>query len=319
MWTRSVSFVTPAVVPQTAARSWRCVQTAPGLERSVVRSAYSVGVRWRERSALSDDPRLAVHLDVAEAGQGRRACPPFAPAQEGVRPGDQLRDAEGLRDVVVRAVVQEPHLLALLLPDGQHEDRDIRLLPDAADEGPAVQARHVQVRDDEGELLLLHHARARPPRPRPSRPRVRRARARPSRPCGCRLRRPRRECGSCGRQGKLDLEERAASFRARQAHSAAVHLDKAAGDGEAQPRSRNSGSRGEPNEALEHPFPLRRRNPGPLVGDTQEDGPSVGGGGDADLAPRAENTARRSRARARGLPSAARDRPRRGCRIGAGR
>ena len=206
-WTRSVSFVTPAVVPQTDGQQLTVGPDGAGLLQEASRGA-------RTRSA-SDAPASPPCARSAPRGRPRRrpnasvrssglASPP---PQE--RPGarQELGHAEGLRDVVVGALVEQADLLALLVAHGEHEDGKLRSLANLLDELEPVHAGHREVRHDEVELALLRSARALPARRSSRRPRAPRARARRARPCGWRARRRRRGSGSRGDPRKRDLEE----------------------------------------------------------------------------------------------------------------
>src|SRR5262249_47501182 len=105
-------------------------------------------------AALPDGPALRLDLDVAEV-QERRAAPRLATAKERPSSGDELGDAERLRHVVVGTLVQQTHLLALLVSDGEHEDRQRRAAPDLLDELESVDARHGEVGDDEVKFSVL--------------------------------------------------------------------------------------------------------------------------------------------------------------------
>jgi len=61
----------------------------------------------------------------------------------------QLRHAERLDDVIVRAGLEQPDLLVLVCDDRQNDDRDIRPRADPLEHLGAVEVWQVQVEDDE--------------------------------------------------------------------------------------------------------------------------------------------------------------------------
>ena len=83
-------------------------------------------------------------------GGGRR------PADRGAEPGQQLVHAERLGDVVVRAGVQGGHLLDLLAPRRQHDDRRGRPAADAPDHLGAVHVGQAEVEDQHVRAVPGH-------------------------------------------------------------------------------------------------------------------------------------------------------------------
>ena len=103
----------------------------------------------QEHLVLGDVHRQV--LDVVDVLLGPLAQPQaVGPAQGGAHPGQHLRHAEGLDDVVVRPHVQGLHLFRLPVPGGDDDDRG--LLGQAAELLKDLHAVHVgqpQVQQDQ--------------------------------------------------------------------------------------------------------------------------------------------------------------------------
>src|SRR4029450_13254381 len=82
-----------------------------------------------------------VRLALSPLGRG-------AP-EDALDAGHELARVERLRHVVVRADLEPDDLVDVLVPRGEHEDRDVRGLADAATELDAVAVREVEVEDHE--------------------------------------------------------------------------------------------------------------------------------------------------------------------------
>ena len=132
------------------------------------------------------DHEVAMLEPARPLGRGRGRS-----AQGGLDPGQQLREAQRLGDVVVGAQLQAADLVGLGAAGRDHEDRHPAELADPLDDLPAVEPGQRDVEDDEVGMLVVEPAqgvvagRARRPagsRPGPSRARGgRRTRARPRR------------------------------------------------------------------------------------------------------------------------------------------
>jgi hypothetical protein len=95
-------------------------------------------------------------------------------AQGDPHPGQELVQAEGLGQVVVRAEVEGGDLVPLLAAGGEDDDGGLVVLADAPDHGQAVDARQPQVEEDdvraqapelvEGRLPALRQVGLVPPR-----------------------------------------------------------------------------------------------------------------------------------------------------------
>src|SRR5262249_52435033 len=96
------------------------------------------------------------------------------------------------------------------------------------------------------------------------------ARTRPGPPCESPAHRRRRECGSCARPRKTDLEKRAASGRSGDSELASIALDEASRDAQTESGSRMALGRWQPHETIEHPLPIGGGNSRPFVGDPKE-------------------------------------------------
>ena len=71
-----------------------------------------------------------------------------------LHPGHQLAGAEGLRHVIVRSKAQPPDLVDIVLLGGNHDDRDVLLLPHLPADLEAVHARKHQIQDHQLKILL---------------------------------------------------------------------------------------------------------------------------------------------------------------------
>jgi hypothetical protein len=78
------------------------------------------------------------------------------PPHRGAQPGQQLVHAERLGHVIVRARIQRGHLLALLAPRRQHDDRGGRPAAHAPDHVGAVHVRQAEVQDEHVRALAGH-------------------------------------------------------------------------------------------------------------------------------------------------------------------
>src|SRR6516225_413222 len=119
----------------------------------------------RHRDGLPPFPelgRLEVDHDVAEGVNARGPRAAADAAQQRLDPRRQLHEPERLRHVVVRAELQADHLVDLLAPGGQHEDRHAAPLgaKSLADLHAAELREHHVQDDDVGGVL----ARGRKPR-----------------------------------------------------------------------------------------------------------------------------------------------------------
>ena len=114
---------------------------------------------------LSGDQHLVLvviddQIPGAELAGGRAAL--AADAQPGVadghaHPGQQLRRAEGLGDVVVGAPVQGLHLVLLVAAGRNHQDRQLRPLADRADDVHAVDVRQAQIQHHQIRAVGTDH------------------------------------------------------------------------------------------------------------------------------------------------------------------
>src|SRR5581483_11570767 len=77
-------------------------------------------------------------------------------------PREQLAEAEGLHDVVVRAELEPDDAVDLLALRADHDDRDVRAAPKLAANGEAVEVGQRQVEQDEIGLARLERRPACP-------------------------------------------------------------------------------------------------------------------------------------------------------------
>jgi hypothetical protein len=80
-------------------------------------------------------------LDLPALGRGA--------AKNGFHPGDELAGVERLGQVIVGADLQADDLVDVLVSRGQHQDRDVGRLADAAADLDPVDVREHQVEDDQ--------------------------------------------------------------------------------------------------------------------------------------------------------------------------
>jgi hypothetical protein len=83
-----------------------------------------------------------------------------SPADGGAQAGEQLVHAERLGHVVVGAGVERGHLLGLLAPGGQHDDRDGGPAADAVNDVGSVHVGQAEVQDDDVRALTGHRGQA---------------------------------------------------------------------------------------------------------------------------------------------------------------
>src|SRR5262249_25845070 len=101
--------------------------------------------------AVDQDRRLGRIVSRGRGGLARAA-------EQRTRARHQFADAGRLRQVVVGAALEAEHLVALLAPCGQHQNRDVLVLtaaPHGAAERDAVEARDHQVEHQQIEAFAL--------------------------------------------------------------------------------------------------------------------------------------------------------------------
>src|SRR5204862_1274500 len=98
-----------------------------------------------------------IDMDVAMLNRLRLSLLTFGrrAAQDRLDARDELARVERLRHVVVGADLEADDLVDVLVPRGQHQDRDIRLLTDAAADLDPVDVREHEIEDDQRGLLAL--------------------------------------------------------------------------------------------------------------------------------------------------------------------
>ena len=84
------------------------------------------------------------------------------PAEQRPHPGDELRVAERLGDVVIGAGAQAAHLVRLLAVRGEHEHGNLAQLADPLKDGPPVHLREPDVQDHDVRALAVKRAQALP-------------------------------------------------------------------------------------------------------------------------------------------------------------
>ena len=127
--------------PHARSSSWSCERTWFGLRTKAVSSRNSSGVSETASAARGHGALREVDRDEAvRVALGLRFA--AAPAPEGgVDAGQQLLAPERLGHVVVRAGAQAAHLVELLGPRGQHQDRNVAQLADPLERRPSRRAR----------------------------------------------------------------------------------------------------------------------------------------------------------------------------------
>ena len=96
------------------------------------------------------DQQVAVLDPARPLWVGRRRSP-----KGGLDPRHQLREAEGLGHVIVRAELQAADLVGLRAARRDHQDRHAAELPDSLDDLPAVETGERDVEDDERRMLVI--------------------------------------------------------------------------------------------------------------------------------------------------------------------
>ena len=96
------------------------------------------------------DDELAM-LEPARPFRGGRG----SPAEGSLHAGEELREAQRLRDVVVGAELQAADLVGLGAPRGDEEDRHPAELADPLDDLPAVEAGQGDVEDHEVRMVVV--------------------------------------------------------------------------------------------------------------------------------------------------------------------
>ena len=76
-------------------------------------------------------------------------------AQHGAHACDQLARRERLGHVVVGAELEAGNAIDLLVPRGEDDDRQARLLADRAAQVESVRVRQLQIEDRQPHLVLL--------------------------------------------------------------------------------------------------------------------------------------------------------------------
>ncbi len=122
MWTSTVLSTTAFSSPQRWSRIWSRVKTRPRPRRQQLQDLEF-------RRGQVDLRPLDGHLELVEVDDQRpqRDPPgglsPGRPAEDGVDPGDELLDREGLGHVVIRTELEPDDLVGLVPFRGQHDDR----------------------------------------------------------------------------------------------------------------------------------------------------------------------------------------------------
>src|SRR5206468_4025503 len=80
-----------------------------------------------------------------------------APPQDALDPGDELPRRKRLRQVVVGTELQTLDLVFLEAARGEHDDRQVGLLPDLLQDAEAVAPRKREVEDDEVRPVGVDH------------------------------------------------------------------------------------------------------------------------------------------------------------------
>ena len=85
-------------------------------------------------------------------------------AEGGLDPGEELREAQRLGDVIVRAKLQPADFVGLGAAGGDEQDRDPAELADPLEDLPAIEARQGHVEDDEIGVMVVELAERLRPR-----------------------------------------------------------------------------------------------------------------------------------------------------------
>jgi hypothetical protein len=84
------------------------------------------------------------------------------PPEQRPHPGDELRVAERLGDVIIGAGPQAAHLVRLLAVRGEHEHGNLTQLADPLQDSPPVHLREPDVQDHDVRALAVKRAQAFP-------------------------------------------------------------------------------------------------------------------------------------------------------------
>ena len=82
------------------------------------------------------------------------------PPQHGSQPGQQFACREGLRQIIVRAHLEPHDAIGLLTAPGQHEDRNVGVYPEPAQDLEPVHARQHDVQNQGVKRLLQSQFKA---------------------------------------------------------------------------------------------------------------------------------------------------------------
>lgn len=116
-----------------------------------------MGVRWTsspERVTLAPSV-IDAQLTELEHG-GLRRCTRPAVAQGHAHAREELVHPEWLREIVVRACVERPHLVLLATAGREHDDRHSAPLPDLFGEIDSVTVGQAEVEQDERGIVRRH-------------------------------------------------------------------------------------------------------------------------------------------------------------------
>ena len=172
MCTRRYCCGLPNCRPHTASKICWCVSVRPAEASSVARICHSIGVRW-SCVPSRDTLRVTVSMCKLPIDERRRAA-----GRRGERLGAanlrlgarrELEHAERLRDVVVRAGVEQVDLFMLGVARRQHDDRHGGPLADLATDVDAGHVGQTEVEHDEIGPASSSPLRRRTRRSRPRR------------------------------------------------------------------------------------------------------------------------------------------------------
>ena len=103
--------------------------------------------------AALDAPPLEVYHEVAmaqDAPTGRIGEVAVRPSEQGLDPAEQLAKAVRLRQVIVRAELEADHLVDLVVPRREHEDRHLAAgRADPTQDLEAIDARKADIEHDQ--------------------------------------------------------------------------------------------------------------------------------------------------------------------------
>jgi len=151
----------------------RLIRRSPDLTQQLLLRYQATAVPYQDLQQLPFGRRQPdVFIPVAQHPLGRQIHDEVrgrhhglvrgrdGPANGGAQAGEELVHTERLRHVVVGAGVERGHLLGLLAPGGQHDDRDGGPAADAVNDVGSVHVGQAEIQDDHVRAVTGHGGQA---------------------------------------------------------------------------------------------------------------------------------------------------------------